>query len=46
MFKYLARKRKINQTVRELSGMTDKELNDIGISRYDIMNVARQSFKR
>lgn len=33
--------RNVNQTVKELSALTDKELNDIGMSRGDIYSVAR-----
>jgi len=33
--------RKFNQTVKELRALTDKELNDIGISRGDIYSIAR-----
>jgi uncharacterized protein YjiS (DUF1127 family) len=29
------------ETVRELSALTDRELADVGISRYDITTVAR-----
>jgi uncharacterized protein YjiS (DUF1127 family) len=29
------------ETVRELSQLTDRELADVGISRYDIDGVAR-----
>jgi uncharacterized protein YjiS (DUF1127 family) len=31
----------VNQTVKQLSKLTDRELNDIGIARGDIYNVAR-----
>jgi len=34
---------RINNTVRELSRLTGRELNDLGIARCDIYNVARQS---
>jgi uncharacterized protein YjiS (DUF1127 family) len=30
------------RTVRELSVLTDRELDDLGISRFQIENVARQ----
>jgi uncharacterized protein YjiS (DUF1127 family) len=30
------------ETVSELSRLTDRELEDLGISRYDIDSVARQ----
>ncbi|HEY8565371.1 MAG TPA: DUF1127 domain-containing protein [Beijerinckiaceae bacterium] len=29
------------ETVRELAQLSDRELDDLGISRYDIANVAR-----
>ena len=32
-----------NNTVRELSRLTSRELDDLGIARCDIYNVARQS---
>ena len=31
------------ETVRELSQLSDRELNDLGIVRYDIHYVARNS---
>jgi uncharacterized protein YjiS (DUF1127 family) len=31
----------VNQTAKQLSKLTDRELNDIGIARGDIWNVAR-----
>jgi len=34
---------RINTTVRELSRLTSRELDDLGIARCDIYNVARQS---
>lgn len=33
---------KYRQTVRELNGLTDRELNDIGIQRGDITFIARK----
>lgn len=36
----MERNRKINQTIKELRGLTDKELNDIGIARGDIYSIA------
>jgi uncharacterized protein YjiS (DUF1127 family) len=46
-FKIIATKlnawRRYREAVRELSNLTDHELNDIGISRCDIGAVARQS---
>lgn len=32
---------KYRETVRELSRLTDRELEDIGVSRVDIANLAR-----
>ena len=51
-FKRLAQKlehnRQIRATIKELSKLTDRELNDIGIARGDIWAVANHdtSFKR
>lgn len=38
--------RKYRQTVSELGRMTNRELNDLGISRADIESVARASVAR
>jgi uncharacterized protein YjiS (DUF1127 family) len=38
--------RKYRQTVSELGRMTNRELNDLGISRGDIESVARASVAR
>ena len=35
--------RRYRQAVRELSAMTDRELNDIGIDRCDIESIAHAS---
>ena len=47
MIKTLATKiaawRRYREAVRELSRMTDRELNDLGIGRADIDAVVRQS---
>lgn len=34
---------KYRETVRELSRLSDRELEDLGISRYDIDGIARGS---
>lgn len=34
------------RTHRELSSLTDYELSDIGISRYDIPRIAREVYYR
>ena len=34
--------RSYRQTVRELSLLSDRDLNDVGIARYEIEAVARQ----
>ena len=44
-FEELDRSRKINSTIKELSQLSDKELNDIGISRGMIRSVAMESYK-
>ncbi len=33
--------RRYRETVRELSHLSDRELNDLGIVRYDIPSIAR-----
>ncbi|MCF1434266.1 DUF1127 domain-containing protein [Agrobacterium vitis] len=38
--------RKYRQTVTELGRMSTRELQDLGINRADINNVARQSVAR
>lgn len=42
-FDALANYRKYRATVRELSAMDDRELQDLGISRYDITRIAAES---
>ena len=46
MVKMIAEKvsawRRYRVSVRELSRLTDRELNDLGLNRYDIEIVARQ----
>ena len=39
----LSKYKKYRQTVRELQSMTDRELFDIGISRWDIKRIAKDS---
>jgi uncharacterized protein YjiS (DUF1127 family) len=39
----LARRAVYNQTVRELLILSDRELADLGISRYDIPAIAREA---
>ena len=39
---YRAKRIQIQQSIRELSSLTDKELNDIGITRYDIPRVVAE----
>lgn len=46
-FKYIAEKfgawRRYRDALRELSRLTDRELNDIGINRVDIEAIARHA---
>ena len=42
MFDRIRQYQRYRQTVRELRGMSDKELNDIGISRFDICAIAKR----
>src|SRR5574343_453161 len=39
----IARRAVYNQTVRELAVLTDRELADLGLSRFDIPTVAREA---
>lgn len=39
----IARRAVYNQTVRELNILTDRELADLGLSRFDIPTVAREA---
>jgi uncharacterized protein YjiS (DUF1127 family) len=43
--RYLARRKRYNQELRELSAMSDIELRDMGISRLDIGAVMRSNAK-
>lgn len=39
----LARRALYRETRRELEALDDRELNDIGLTRYDIDRIARQT---
>jgi len=39
----LAHRARVNSTIKELSKLSDRELNDIGISRGDIWAIANES---
>lgn len=43
VIKYIKMRKAYNRTYRELSKLSNKELNDIGLSRYDIAEIARES---
>ncbi|AGR47803.1 hypothetical protein PHIM7_112 [Sinorhizobium phage phiM7] len=49
MFKNISRAitgfKRQRQTIRELNRLSDRELNDLGISRFDIPWIARESGK-
>jgi uncharacterized protein YjiS (DUF1127 family) len=38
--------KKVRQTIRELSALSNYELNDIGISRGEIHHIAHTSYKK
>lgn len=40
MFKFLKKLRIYRRTYNELSGLSDRDLADLGISRYDISRIA------
>lgn len=37
-----AKAQMIKKTIRELNGLTDRDLRDIGLSRYDIEMIAKE----
>ena len=39
----IQRWREVRRTVAELDGLSDRELNDLGIARGEIANIARQA---
>ena len=41
--KYLTKRTNVNYTIKELSSLSDKELNDIGIHRSMIRTIAEQT---
>ena len=41
--KYLTKRANVNYTIKELSSLSDKELNDIGIHRSMIRTIAEQT---
>ncbi len=41
--KTLAERAAYHRTLRELDGLTDRELLDLGISRHDISRIAREA---
>jgi len=41
--RWMKQQERINRTRRELSLLTDRDLNDIGINRCDIDRVAREN---
>jgi uncharacterized protein YjiS (DUF1127 family) len=42
----LQRRRNIKDTIKQLSALTNHELNDIGIARGDIWHIAHTSFPK
>jgi uncharacterized protein YjiS (DUF1127 family) len=42
----LQRRRNIKHTIKQLSALSTRELNDIGLSRCDIWHVAHTSYPR
>ena len=42
----LQRRRNIKHTIKQLSELSNRELNDIGISRGDIWHIAHQSYPK
>ena len=42
----LQRRRNIKDTIKQLSALTNHELNDIGVARGDIWHIAHTSFPK
>ena len=45
-FKELDQRRRVRETMSELSALTDRELDDLGLARGDIRDVAMESVAR
>jgi len=45
MLEYKTKKQMIRDTMRELNALTDRDLQDIGLSRYDIEMIAIEHAK-
>lgn len=46
IFDRIRKYNKYRNTVRELNNLSDRELSDLGISRFEIPGIARQAVKR
>ena len=44
MIKEIIKHKRSKQTFRELDRLSDRELNDMGITRYDIPHISRRQF--
>ena len=44
LVKYYKHKKQIRKTINELSSLSNRELNDMGISRGDIYAIAHESY--
>ena len=42
----LQRRRNIKHTIKQLSALSNRELNDIGLARGDIWHIAHQSYPK
>ena len=42
----LQRRRNIKHTIKQLSALSNRELNDIGVARGDIWHIAHQSYPK
>ncbi len=43
---YYQHRKQVNKTISELSSLSNRELNDMGISRGDIYAIANEKFHR
>ena len=46
IFRYMKKRRHYHETMKALSGLSTRELNDIGINRGDIRRLSLEAYAR